>query len=96
MRARGFGGCTGDSGAPAFDGEGPLVIGVVSWSTGPEDTEGCGGLTGVTPLLLYRELDRGHRAQIQFADCAIIIQFSTPPVLVSARPVSLVLPLTGD
>ena len=51
----GLGGCTGDSGAPAFDGEGPLVIGVVSWSTGPDNTEGCGGLTGVTPLLLYRD-----------------------------------------
>jgi secreted trypsin-like serine protease len=51
----GLGGCTGDSGAPAFDGDGPLVIGVVSWSTGPDDTEGCGGLTGVTPLLLYRD-----------------------------------------
>jgi secreted trypsin-like serine protease len=50
----GLGGCTGDSGAPAFDGEGPLVIGVVSWSTAPGDAEGCGGLTGVTPLLLYR------------------------------------------
>jgi secreted trypsin-like serine protease len=50
----GLGGCTGDSGAPAFDGEGPLIIGVVSWSTGPQDNEGCGGLTGVTPLLLYR------------------------------------------
>jgi secreted trypsin-like serine protease len=51
----GLGGCTGDSGAPAFDGEGPLVIGVVSWSTAPGDEEGCGGLTGVTPLLLYRD-----------------------------------------
>jgi len=50
----GLGGCTGDSGAPAFDGDGPLVIGVVSWSTAPGDQEGCGGLTGVTPLLLYR------------------------------------------
>lgn len=50
----GLGGCTGDSGAPAFDGDGPLVIGVVSWSTAPRDNEGCGGLTGVTPLLLYR------------------------------------------
>ena len=30
----GLGGCTGDSGAPAYDGVGPLVIGVVSWSTG--------------------------------------------------------------
>jgi len=51
----GLGGCTGDSGAPAFDGDGPLVIGVVSWSTAPNDEEGCGGLTGVTPLLLYRD-----------------------------------------
>jgi secreted trypsin-like serine protease len=50
----GLGGCTGDSGAPAFDGDGPLVIGVVSWSTAPGDEEGCGGLTGITPLLLYR------------------------------------------
>jgi secreted trypsin-like serine protease len=51
----GLGGCTGDSGAPAFDGDGPLVIGIVSWSTAPQDNEGCGGLTGVTPLLLYRD-----------------------------------------
>ncbi len=53
-RRAGLGACTGDSGAPAFDGEGPLVIGVVSWSTAPRDEEGCGGLTGVTPLLNYR------------------------------------------
>lgn len=51
----GLGGCTGDSGAPAYDGDGPMVIGVVSWSTAPGDEEGCGGLTGVTPLLLYRD-----------------------------------------
>lgn len=50
----GLGACTGDSGAPAYDGEGPLVIGVVSWSTAPKDDEGCGGLTGVTPLINYR------------------------------------------
>jgi secreted trypsin-like serine protease len=50
----GMGACTGDSGAPAFDGDGPLVIGVVSWSTAPGDEEGCGGLTGITPLLQYR------------------------------------------
>ena len=50
----GLGACTGDSGAPAFDGEGPLVIGVVSWSTAPRDEQGCGGLTGLTPLLNYR------------------------------------------
>lgn len=54
----GLGGCTGDSGAPIFDGETTAgigqVIGIVSWSTAPNDEEGCGGLTGVTPLLNYR------------------------------------------
>ena len=52
----GLGACTGDSGAPAFeqaDGR-TVVIGVVSWSTGPNNTDGCGGLTGVTPLANYR------------------------------------------
>jgi secreted trypsin-like serine protease len=51
----GLGACTGDSGAPAFvaHGGGYAVIGVVSWSTGPGGTEGCGGLTGVTPLALH-------------------------------------------
>jgi len=29
-------------------------MGVVSWSTSPKLTDGCGGLTGVTPLDLYR------------------------------------------
>jgi secreted trypsin-like serine protease len=48
----GMGACTGDSGAPVFDGAN--LIGVVSWSTGPNLTDGCGGLTGVTPLTLYR------------------------------------------
>jgi hypothetical protein len=53
----GLGACTGDSGAPVFivNGGGPKVIGVVSWSTGPGNTGGCGGLTGVTPLFLYRD-----------------------------------------
>jgi len=52
----GLGACTGDSGGPAFlerDGR-FAVIGVVSWSTGPAGTDGCGGLTGVTPLKLYQ------------------------------------------
>jgi Trypsin len=48
----GMGACTGDSGAPVF--EGGRLIGVVSWSTGPSNSAGCGGLTGVTPILLYR------------------------------------------
>src|ERR1035437_737411 len=51
----GLGACTGDSGAPVFEPATEAVIGVVSWSTAPGDQEGCGGLTGVTPLLLYRE-----------------------------------------
>ncbi len=52
----GIGACTGDSGAPVFAMSGPpSVIGVVSWSTGPRNSDGCGGLTGVTPLFLYRD-----------------------------------------
>ena len=53
----GLGACTGDSGAPVFeDQQGrAVVIGVVSWSTGANNTVGCGGLTGVTPLTLYRD-----------------------------------------
>jgi hypothetical protein len=52
----GLGACAGDSGAPAFrlSAAGPAVLGVVSWSTGPNLTAGCGGLTGVTPLARYR------------------------------------------
>jgi secreted trypsin-like serine protease len=52
----GLGACTGDSGAPVFwrDGERLGVAGVVSWSTGPKRADGCGGLTGVTPLVRYR------------------------------------------
>jgi len=49
----GLGACTGDSGAPAFEPASEGVIGVVSWTTAPGDEEGCGGLTGVTPLLLH-------------------------------------------
>jgi len=52
----GLSACTGDSGAPVFiETSGRLaVIGVVSWSTGPNAGAGCGGLTGVTPLTRYR------------------------------------------
>ena len=52
----GLGACAGDSGAPVFrQRAGDLtVIGVVSWSTGPNLSAGCGGLTGVTPLTRYR------------------------------------------
>jgi hypothetical protein len=52
----GLGACTGDSGAPVFtNADGALaVIGVVSWTTGPKNSDGCGGLTGVTPLTRYQ------------------------------------------
>ena len=53
----GLGACTGDSGAPVFEDQGgrAVIVGVVSWSTGANNAAGCGGLTGVTPLTLYRE-----------------------------------------
>jgi secreted trypsin-like serine protease len=51
----GLGACSADSGAPAFEtDQRHAVIGVVSWSTGPQLSDGCGGLTGVTPLARYR------------------------------------------
>ena len=60
----GLGACAGDSGAPAFrDTNGNLaIIGVVSWSTGPKLSAGCGGLTGITPLVRYRAwiVDTAH------------------------------------
>jgi hypothetical protein len=58
----GLGACTGDSGGPVFtliaDGR-PVVVGVVSWATAAKNLDGCGGLTGVTPLTLYLEWIRG-------------------------------------
>jgi hypothetical protein len=53
----GLGACTGDSGAPVYQkmSSGYLgLYGVVSWSTGPNFEAGCGGVTGVTPVELYR------------------------------------------
>jgi secreted trypsin-like serine protease len=52
----GLGACTGDSGAPVVQAQagGAVIVGVVSWSTGAQNTAGCGGLTGVTPLTLYK------------------------------------------
>jgi trypsin len=62
----GLGACTGDSGAPVYrDIGGTLaVIGVVSWSTGPGLSDGCGGLTGVTPLARYRAWLVGQAAKM--------------------------------
>jgi secreted trypsin-like serine protease len=53
----GLGACTGDSGGPAYeqqDGR-TAIVGVVLWSTSANNAAGCGGLTGVTPLTLYRD-----------------------------------------
>lgn len=53
----GLGACTGDSGGPVFEAQDGrnVVVGVISWSTGAGNAAGCGGLTGVTPLSLYRD-----------------------------------------
>ena len=53
----GLGACTGDSGGPVVQQQSgrATVVGVMSWSTGANNTAGCGGLTGVTPLTLYRD-----------------------------------------
>lgn len=53
----GIGACTGDSGGPVLEDRpsGAVLVGLVSWSTGPNGSAGCGGLTGVTPLTLYRD-----------------------------------------
>ena len=52
----GLGSCHGDSGGPVFDTSDDrlAVLGVMSWSTGPALSTGCGGLTGVTPIVRYR------------------------------------------
>jgi secreted trypsin-like serine protease len=53
----GQGACTGDSGAPVAQAQGgrTVIVGVVSWSTAAGNAAGCGGLTGVTPLTLYKD-----------------------------------------
>src|SRR5262249_60589750 len=63
----GLGGCTGDSGAPAYDGEGPLVIGVASWSTAPGAAEGGGGAARAARPLLHAELSGGDARPLHLA-----------------------------
>jgi secreted trypsin-like serine protease len=56
-KREGLGACTGDSGAPVFEIQQnrAVIVALVSWSTGANNSDGCGGLTGVTPLTLYRK-----------------------------------------
>ncbi len=53
----GLGACDGDSGGPVLERSGDrfVLIGVVSWSNGPNMSTGCGGVTGATPLARHRE-----------------------------------------
>jgi hypothetical protein len=53
----GLGACDGDSGAPVYQQNAGRIeiVGVVSWSTAANNEAGCGGLTGVTPVELYRD-----------------------------------------
>jgi hypothetical protein len=62
----GLGACTGDSGAPAFrDAGGRLaVIGLVSWTTAARNEDGCGGLTGLTPIVRYKDWIAGAAAKM--------------------------------
>jgi hypothetical protein len=53
----GLGSCDGDSGGPVFEWSGGrlVLIGVLSWSSGPNMNAGCGGVTGATPLARHWE-----------------------------------------
>jgi hypothetical protein len=53
----GLGSCQGDSGGPVFEWSGGqfVLVGVLSWSNGPNMSMGCGGITGVTPIAHHRQ-----------------------------------------
>jgi hypothetical protein len=49
--------CQGDSGGPVFEWSGGrlVLVGVLSWSNGPNMSAGCGGITGATPIAHHRQ-----------------------------------------
>jgi Trypsin len=53
----GLGSCQGDSGGPVFEWSGVrfVLVGVLSWSNGPNMSTGCGGITGATPIARHRQ-----------------------------------------
>ena len=64
-KQRGLGGCTGDSGAPAYqENDGRLaVIGVVSWASGPEQHRRLRRTDRRHAARALPEMDRRDRAQ---------------------------------
>jgi hypothetical protein len=73
---------------------GGVIAGVVSWSTSANNAAGCGGLTGVTPLALYRDwilktaLGRGDLGSWPIYSRFSPVSFNSPSMMASDIPAS--------